>query len=42
MITFTSVLVVDPRLQVKSVQELISWGKANPGQVNDILRRKLS
>ena len=33
MITFTSVLVVDPRLPVKSVQELISWGKANPGKL---------
>lgn len=33
MITFTSVLVVDPRLPVKSVQELINWGRANPGQL---------
>lgn len=33
LITFTSVLVVDPKLPVKSVQELLAWGKANPGKL---------
>jgi len=31
--TFTSVLVVDPKLPVKSVAELIAYGKANPGKL---------
>jgi len=31
--TFTSVLVVDPKLPVKSVAELIAYGKSNPGKL---------
>ncbi len=34
LVTNTSVLVVDPNLPVKSVSELIAYGKANPGKLN--------
>ena len=34
LVTNTSVLVVDPNLPVKSVAELIAYGKANPGKLN--------
>ncbi|MBC7781265.1 MAG: tripartite tricarboxylate transporter substrate binding protein [Proteobacteria bacterium] len=33
MVRTTNVLVIDPALPVKSVKELIAWGRANPGKL---------